>query len=319
MVGSVIVHQNNIIGEGYHRKYGEAHAEVNAINSVKDKSLLSESTIYVSLEPCAHFGKTPPCCDLIIKHHFKRVVIGCRDPFPEVNGKGMEKIQNAGIEIQSGILDKECRELNKRFFTFHEQKRPYITLKWAQSADGFIDRKRNTEEPGINRVSCPESKSLVHKWRSEEDSILVGKNTVIKDNPSLTVRAVAGINPVRVILDSQLELINSKLSVFSSETPSIILNTKKNESKNNLKWVRIDQLDPKTICEALYNENILSVFVEGGAKVLQSFIDSGFYDEIKILQSPELFGEGVHAPVVSKLPKEITSYFTDHIYIYKNE
>ncbi len=273
MVGSVIVCDDKVIGEGFHQIYGEAHAEVNALKNVQDKSLLSKSTIYVSLEPCAHFGKTPPCADLIIENRFKRVVIGCSDSFVEVSGKGVQKLKDAGIEVTIGVLEKECRELNKRFFTFHEKKRPYIVLKWAQTKDGFIDKKRSDSIQEINWISAPETKLLVHKWRSEEQGILVGKNTILKDNPTLTVREIEGINPVRIILDSQLELKNST-KVFNSESPTIIFNLIKDEKNDNLEWIKLSDMHVLSILDALYKKNIQSVFIEGGALTLQSFIDS---------------------------------------------
>ena len=211
--------------KAYHEKYGKAHAEVNAINSVKDKSLLKKSTLYVNLEPCAHFGKTPPCTNLIIESEIPKVVIGCIDSYSEVSGKGIEKMQNTGIEVIVGVLEKESRELNKRFFTFHEKKRPYIILKWAESKDGFIAPK-NQNKPFW--MTSSESKKLVHKWRAEEEAILIGRITAKKDNPSLTVIEVAGSNPIRIIIDKNLTL-SGDLNLFNSEAKTIIFNTIKSE------------------------------------------------------------------------------------------
>ena len=226
MVGSVIVYKGEVIGEGYHEKYGSDHAEVNAINSVKDKSLLSKSTLYVNLEPCSHFGKTPPCSDLIIKYKIPKVVIGCMDTYSEVDGTGIDKMRNAGIEVKVGIVEKLCRDLNKRFFTFHEKKRPYIILKWAESKDGFIAPK-NQKEPFW--MTSNKSKKLVHKWRSEEDSVLVGRITAEKDNPSLTVRESTVKNPIRLVIDKNLKL-SKNLNLFNSESKTIIFNEIKSDN-----------------------------------------------------------------------------------------
>ncbi len=317
MVGSVIVFENRVIGEGYHQLYGKAHAEVNAIDNVKDKSLLSKSTIYVSLEPCAHYGQTPPCVDLIIKNKLKRVVIGCSDSFEKVSGKGVQKLKDTGIDVTIGVLEKECRELNKRFFTFHEKKRPYVVLKWAQTKDGFIDKKRSDSCQEINWISSPETKMLVHKWRSEEHSILVGKNTVQKDNPTLTVREIEGENPIRIILDSQLEL-NTSNNVFNNESNTIIFNLIKDAKLDNLEWIKLSNMKVQTILEALYKKNIQSVFIEGGAFTLQSFIDSNCWDEARVIVGETFFNEGVIAPVISKIPSSNFNFSTDSIYIYSN-
>lgn len=296
MVGAVIVHQGKIIGEGYHKKYGEAHAEVNAVNSVKDTSLLSEATIYVSLEPCAHFGKTPPCADLLVLHKFKKVVIACQDTFSEVSGKGIERLKNAGIEVVVGVLEQEARELNHRFFTFHEQKRPYVILKWAQTKDGFIDRNRTQHEKGINWITGKGTKQLVHKWRSEEMAILVGKTTVLNDNPSLTVREWRGNNPIRIILDSSLE-IPENVAVFSKDAPTIVFNTKQNREEGTTRWIKLENNSIAEILAELYRQNIQSVIVEGGKKILESFLDNGVWDEARILIGNTEFKEGIKAPL----------------------
>lgn len=316
MVGAVIVLNDRIIGEGFHQKYGEGHAEVNAVNSVSNFSVLKEATIYVSLEPCAHFGKTPPCSDLLIKHQFKKVVIGCIDSFSKVSGQGIKKMRSAGIEVVVGVLEKECRELNKRFFTFHENKRPYIVLKWAQTKDGFIDKIRGLEK-GINWISSPTTKVLVHKWRSEEQAILVGKNTVESDDPSLTVREISGNNPIRIILDSGLKL-SKNYNVFNTEAPTIVLNLLKDQQVKNTTLVKLNSLEIESILNKLYQIGIQSVFIEGGAKVLNSFIAAGLWDEARVIIGNTYFENGIQAPVISKVPSLSFTFSDDIINIYSN-
>lgn len=299
MVGSVLVHDGKIIGEGYHQKYGSPHAEVNCINSVleSNKSLIEHATIYVSLEPCAHFGKTPPCADLIIQHKIKHAVVACRDPFEAVNGKGIEKLLAVGIEVTLGILEKEAIELNKRFFTFHQQKRPFIILKWAQTADGFIARKNKTERLFITNDF---TSRLVHKWRSEEAGIMVGTNTALADNPSLTNRLWSGKNPVRILLDRDLRLPNN-LHLFDKKIKTIVLNSIINERVDNLIFHQIDadKSIPKQTCEALYFHQITSIIIEGGTQLLQSFIDEGLWDEMRMLTNKSLvIDDGIAAPKI---------------------
>lgn len=315
MVGAVIVHKGRIIGEGFHQHFGGPHAEVIAVNSVSDKNLLKEATIYVSLEPCAHHGKTPPCSDLLVECGFQRVVIGCKDTFSKVSGKGIEKLKKAGIEVEVGVLEQECRELNKRFFTFHERQRPYVILKWAQSKDGYLDRLRPNDEKGVNWISSPETKVLVHKWRSEEQSILVGRKTVQNDNPSLTVREFSGTNPTRIIIDSQLQLPDN-LNIFSDEAPSIIFNRVKNEVKGNIEYIRISETNTQLILHELYNRNILSVFVEGGSRTLQYFIFGNVWDEARVIVGNTNFHEGEKAPTINKAPSESFPFSTDMIHYY---
>jgi len=317
MVGAVVVHNNTIIGEGYHQQYGEAHAEVNAINSVKDKLLLSKATIYVSLEPCAHYGKTPPCSDLIIESKIPNVIIGCKDPFAKVAGKGIEKLKKAGVNVTVGVLEKECLDLNKRFFTFHEKKRPYIILKWAQSQDGFIDKKRTDSCPTINWITQPNTKQITHKWRSEEDAILIGKNTAINDNPELTTRAVNGKNPIRIVIDKKLELPND-LKIFNNGSKTIVLNELKNEEKGSIlcKKVNFSSFfdDLWSICA---ENDILSIIIEGGAFTLNQFIEKELWDEARILTGKPFFAEGVIAPKMNQEPTEQITFGKDLITYYK--
>ncbi len=315
MVGAVIVYRDRIIGEGYHRHYGEAHAEVNAVNSVKDKGLLPESTIYVSLEPCAHFGKTPPCADLIIEQRICRVVIGCRDSFEQVDGKGIQKLKAAGIEVIVGVLEQECRKLNKRFFTFHEKKRPYVILKWAQSPDGFIDKPRTGNTTGINWISSPETQSLVHQWRSHEPAILVGRKTIQNDNPSLTVREVTGKNPLRIIIDSQLQL-PAESTIFKDGLKTLVFNRIKHDIQGNVTFHKLESIDTQPILEALYQLNIQSVFVEGGSRTLQYFLVNQAWDEARIIVGKNKFLDGVKAPVMQGVPRFYERFSEDDIYYY---
>lgn len=301
MVGAVLVFEDRIIGEGYHKKYGEAHAEVNCIASVRDadKHLIEKATLYVSLEPCAHFGKTPPCSDLIIKNKIPKVVIGSTDPFKQVDGKGIQKLQTAGVEVVTGILEEACIELNKRFFTFHTKQRPYIILKWAQTADKKIasnDNKRLI-------ISNNYSNRLVHKWRAEEAGILIGTHTAPADDPLLTNRLWRGKNPVRLVIDKELKL-PANLKIFNNEAPTIVFNHQKNtiepgELNNQVYYYQVQENENivKQISEACYKLNIQSILVEGGAKLLQSFIDEKLYDEIRVITNTDLYvKEGLDAP-----------------------
>lgn len=315
MVGAIVVYDGKIIGEGYHHKFGAAHAEVEAIQSVKEQQLLVEATVYVSLEPCAHVGKTPPCADLLIEKHVKKVVIGCVDSFSKVSGKGIERLKNAGIEVVVGILEKECRELNKRFFTFHEKQRPYVILKWAQSKDGFLDKLRRNDEKGVHWISSPETKALVHKWRSEEQSILVGRKTVQNDNPTLTVREFSGENPIRILIDSQLQL-KSEYNIFSDEAPTIVFNRIKNDKVGSVEWIKIAETDTQLILDELYKRNIQSVFVEGGSRTLQYFIFGNVWDEARVIVGNTNLLEGTKAPVIAKTPQFSYPFSSDIIYHY---
>lgn len=298
MVGCVIVYEGKVIGEGWHQKYGEGHAEVNAVNSVENKALLKESTIYVTLEPCAHHGKTPPCADLLIRHLVKKVVICNSDPFEEVDGKGIDRLRKAGIEVELGVLENKGLELNKRFFTFHQKKRPYVVLKWAQTADGFVAR----ENFDSKWISGEQSRKLVHKWRAEEDAIMVGTSTARYDNPSLTVRDWKGENPLRVFIDKNLKLEQS-LNLFDKSTPTICYNLHKSEKLENLEFV---QLSKERLLEEILNDlyvrNIQSLFIEGGAKLLQSFIDQGLWDEARVFTAEMKFDKGIEAPMLNTAP-----------------
>ena len=306
MVGAVVVHNDLIIGEGYHVRCGEAHAEVNAIRSVKDKALLKESTIYVSLEPCSHYGKTPPCADLIIKEGIPKVVVGCMDPFSLVAGRGIEKLRNAGIDVTVGVLEKECQRLIQRFVTFNTLHRPFITLKWAESADGFIDLNRTEGKPYI--FSSPLSSMLTHKRRTEHSAILVGRRTALLDNPSLTSRHWFGKNPVRLVIDKDLTL-PKKLALFNGEVQTIVF-TRKDEASclPQTTYVTLDfeQAILPQIMEEFYKRKLQSLMVEGGSKLLQSFIDAGLWDEAYIEKSDALLKEGVKAPCFPKNYRTLT-------------
>ena len=296
MVGCIIVYNGVIIGEGYHQKFGGPHAEVNAINSVRDPELLIQSTLYVSLEPCAHYGKTPPCSDLIIEHRIPRVVIGTVDPFVPVAGKGIERMRKAGIEVKVGLLEAECRQLNRRFFTFHEKKRPYILLKWAQTLDGFIDTDR-TETLHPTWITNSLTKRLVHKQRSEESSILIGTNTAEYDNPALTVREWAGNQPIRMVIDRTGRLKFS-LHLFDNKTLSWVFTGIETPDSENLKYITLDfdrNILPQLLSE-LYKRDILSVIVEGGSKLLNSFLEMNLWDEAFVYTGNQFFGKGVAAP-----------------------
>lgn len=350
MVGAVLVFEDRVIGEGYHRVYGEAHAEVNCVNSVsaEDVPFISRSTMYVSLEPCAHFGKTPPCVDLILRMGIPRVVVGCRDPFPEVNGKGIERLLASGVEVTVGVLEAECRELNKRFFTFNTLHRPFIVLKWAQSANGRIAAAGHVEEAervagaagsvggaserdgdaaGRVYISNAYTNRLVHKWRAEEAAILVGTRTALADDPSLTVRWWSGPDPIRLVIDRELKL-PANLRLFDGKVRTIVFNRGKHqggeelsrEERENLSYYRLSDEGSLVfqVCEALYLLKIQSVLVEGGARLLQSFIDEGYWDEARVITNNELeLPGGLPAPVLSGAKGGEEFLFSDTIRYYK--
>lgn len=319
MVGAVIVHNGKIIGEGYHAKCGCAHAEVNAIHSVKDESLLKESTIYVSLEPCSHYGKTPPCADLIIQKGIPNVVIGCQDPFSKVAGRGIQKLKDAGITVKVGVLEKECRMLIKRFITFNTLHRPYIILKWAESSDGFIDIERTEGEPVV--LSNPLTSMLVHKLRSEVDGIMVGTNTALLDNPSLNTRNWYGKNPIRIVIDKGLKL-PEQLHLFDGSIQTLVFTEKTKENQPNIEYATIDfsaDIIPH-ICNILYKKNVQSLLVEGGSILLQSFINAGIWDEIRVEKAGISLHNGVKAPEIKeKNSYTYTKHFGSEFFFYENK
>ncbi|RDI05650.1 bifunctional diaminohydroxyphosphoribosylaminopyrimidine deaminase/5-amino-6-(5-phosphoribosylamino)uracil reductase RibD [Flavobacterium sp. AG291] len=336
-VGAVLVYEGRIIGEGHTSPFGGPHGEVNCLNSVAeaDRHLIPQSTLYVSLEPCSHYGKTPPCCDLIIKNEIQNIIIGCVDPNEKVAGNGIRKLQEAGKNVTVGVLEKECREFNRRFFTFHEKQRPYIILKWAESADGFLspsDRlldsstdpsNRNIEQsnnPAPVWITNKYSRQLVHKWRSEEMAILVGTQTVLDDNPSLDVRSWAGPNPVRIVLDRTnripegYSVKNHKIkSIFLTETHNLPnLDTLLYES------IAFDDKLPKNISKVLYKHNLQSVIIEGGRQTLQTFIDANLWDEARVFKGSVIFHDGTPAPQFAAQPIHSERILDDELIIYRN-
>lgn len=314
LVGSVIVHNGKIIGEGYHHKAGENHAEINAINSVKNKDLIPESTIYVSLEPCAHYGKTPPCALKIKELGFKKVVIGAMDSHDKVNGKGKKIIQEAGIEVASGVLEKECMILNKRFFTFHEKKRPFIILKWAQSGDGFIDKDFQPTAISNDLVN-----QFVHQLRSDEHAILVGTQTALNDNPSLTVRNVEGENPVRILIDFDLK-VPADFTIYNPEAKTLVFNLNKEEIQDHIHFIKIEKENfLARLMEALYHEQIQSVIIEGGRYTLQKFIEANLWDEAIIIKNENArFENGTKAPDFNHTLKDTRKYRDNSVEFYQN-
>jgi diaminohydroxyphosphoribosylaminopyrimidine deaminase/5-amino-6-(5-phosphoribosylamino)uracil reductase len=315
MVGCVIVHNGKIIGEGFHEKYGEAHAEVNAIRSVKDETLLPEATLYVNLEPCSHFGKTPPCANLIIEKKIKRVVIGSYDPNPLVAGKGIALLQEQGVEVINEVLKEQADFLNRRFFTYHTQHRPYIILKWAQSADGFFA----PEPPAAFWLTNEESKKLVHKWRTEEQAIMVGTNTALTDNPQLTARLWQGKQPLRIVIDRQL-CLPTTLYLLDGSTPTLIINEKKNTINGNTEHVMIDFItNPEQhLLNELFKRHITSVIIEGGATLLNSFIRKDLWDEARLFTSPKLLHKGIPSPALNGHTVSQTKIGEDRLVILKH-
>lgn len=308
MVGCVIVANDKILAEGYTSPYGGNHAEVNAINAVKEKSVLKNATLYVTLEPCSHHGKTPPCSDLIIKHKIPNVVIGCIDDNPEVAGKGIQKLKNSGCNVTFGVLEEECKEHHKRFFTFHNKKRPYIILKWAETKDGFIAPiSKEKKEPVW--ITNEFSRQLVHKWRTEEQSILVGTNTIKQDNPSLTARDYKGRNPIRIVIDKDNKL-SKDYSIFSNTVKTIII------SKDNTDF---SKPIAQQICNYLYLNNINSVIIEGGSKTLQTFINENIWDEVRVFVGPNNFYKGIKAPIFKMNPKKEMKIINDLLKVYRND
>jgi diaminohydroxyphosphoribosylaminopyrimidine deaminase/5-amino-6-(5-phosphoribosylamino)uracil reductase len=316
MVGAVLVVDNQIISEGYHHKYGLPHAEPNAIHAVKNKSLLQKATLYVNLEPCSHFGKTPPCANLIVESGIPKVVIGTLDPNPKVAGRGVKILQEAGIEVKIGVLEKKCRSLNRRFFVYQEEKRPFVLLKWAQTADGFIDKIRTSNNESPVSISNNFTQQLTHKMRSENQSILVSTNTVILDNPSLTVRHWSGKNPIRIALDRR-GLIPESYNIVNGKSQTLIFTQNPKPSAHNLEYIYHDfeSQSLKDILNEIYKRGIHSVLVEGGAKLLTSFIASGLWDEANIEISKQLLIDGVKAPIINKLASD-NSEFEGHKWLH---
>ena len=314
LVGCVIVKDGEIIAEGWHQKAGEPHAEVNAINQIVNKEILKESTLYVSLEPCAHFGKTPPCADLIVKYSIPKVVIGTVDPFAKVNGLGIQKLKNAETELILGVLEKESRELNKRFFTFHQEKRPYIILKWAQTADGFISPLNDKKKWITNEFS----KQIVHKWRTEEQSILVGTKTAKVDDPQLNARLWSGNQPIRLVLDKDLKL-ERNLNLFDLSQKSIVFTEKRAEDQENLQFetIAFDECLAEQILNKLYHMDIQSIIIEGGKQTLETFIQKGLWDEARIFTSKENWGEGFESPKITGKLVETKMIQSDRLEIFK--
>lgn len=321
MVGAVIVLNGKVIGEGYHQKYGEAHAEVNAVNQVIERydnyaDLLKQATIYVSLEPCAHYGKTPPCADLIIKHQIPKVVIGCRDPFDQVNGKGIEKLQAAGVEVVLGVLESECRWLNRRFFTRVKKHRPYIILKWTQTSDEFFAPADGSQF----WITGEESRKRVHQWRSEEDAILVGTKTVAADNPQLNVRHIEGKSPKRVVIDRELKLDKS-LNIFDQSVDTLIFNEVETRIDGKNKYIALEDFGryvPQYILYQLYMQDIQSVIIEGGAHTLNTFIEAGLWDEARIFTGTVNLTNGIKAPQINGIIEEEILSGTDRLTILVN-
>ncbi len=319
LVGCVIVHNNQIIGQGYHQKYGESHAEVNAINSVKNKDLLAKSTLFVNLEPCSHYGKTPPCCELIAKHKIKHVVVGCLDYSEKVNGKGIKFLRNRKVEVTTDIIKEECFWINRRFFENQIKNKPYIILKWAQTKDGFIDKIRTSNNKGINWITSAPTKKIVHKWRSEEDAILVGRKTVENDNPELTVREAKGTNPLRIVLDSELQL-NANCNVFNNQAQTLVVNQKVSKIEKNVEYLKTTKKTIiKELIEHLHQKKIGSIIVEGGMETLNYFIQHNLWNEARILIGNKEFKKGLKAPIIKKNPKTTTKLKEDTLITYYND
>ncbi|PRY52324.1 diaminohydroxyphosphoribosylaminopyrimidine deaminase [Arcticibacter pallidicorallinus] len=322
LVGSVVVHNGKVVGEGYHRQYGKAHAEVNAINDVIQRypnnfaEILRQSTIYVNLEPCSHFGKTPPCSDLIIKHEIPHVVIGSPDPFDPVNGKGVLKLRNAGIKVTENFCVEQSNFINRRFFTRITKQRPYFILKWAQTADGYFAPADRSQK----WISGPEAKVLTHKWRTEEDAILVGKTTAVSDNPQLNVREWHGRPPLRIVIDKNLELSLSS-NLLDQSQPTIIFNALKTEYNGQVKYLEIENFDhylPQMIAYQLYILDIQSVIIEGGAATLDLFIKADLWDEARIFISDQHWGQGLKGPTLPAENEKVLAVGKDSLHILFN-
>ncbi len=315
LVGCVIVYHDEVIGEGWHQDFGGPHAEVNAIGSVADVELLEDSTVYVNLEPCSHHGKTPPCSDLLIESQVKRVIIANGDPNPLVAGKGISRLRNAGIKVDCNILPEKGRELNKRFFTFHETQKPYVILKWAQTQDGFIAR----ENFDSKWISGELSRKLVHKWRAEEDAILVGRGTVLHDNPKLDVRDWSGADPVRIVIDPKLQLEGS-YHIFDQKGKTLVYNLESEKTKGRVEYIRLVKEDfIAELLKDLYENGVGSVMVEGGGITLDSFIDSGLWNEARVFEASKTFDKGIKAPIIDFAPSKVEMIGKDKLLYFRNE
>ncbi len=324
MVGAVLVHEEKIIGEGYTSPYGGPHAEVNAINSVRDHSLLPKATLYVTLEPCSHHGKTPPCADLIIEKKIHRVVVGVKDPHDKVSGLGIARMQKAGCEVITGILERQCREHHRRFLTYHEKKRPYVILKWAQSADGFMapERTKREQTPEPYWITAAASRQLVHKWRGEEQAILAGTNTVLEDNPSLTVRNWYGKSPLRVLLDRDLR-VPETCQIFDDKARTLVLTKRAVPEKMppNITYEQLpeEKFEAGSILTVLWRHKVSSVIVEGGKIVLELFLAAGLWDEARIFTGPTPFNAGLKAPEIGEFEGEDIEIGVDQLKIIRND
>ncbi len=315
LVGCVIVYEGKIIAEGWHKKYGGPHAEVNAVNALKDKSLLRQSTVYINLEPCVHQGKTPPCADMLLDLGVRKVVIANTDPYPLVAGKGIKKLREAGVEVIEDVLQEAGNILNRRFFTSIEKQRPYIILKWAQTADGFIA----TEDYNSKWISNEQSRQLVHRWRAEEDAVMVGGNTAKHDNPQLNVRHWVGRNPLRIVVDRQLSL-DSTLKLFDKSQRTICYNLQKSHVDENLEFVKLAEANfINSLLADLYKKNIQSVIVEGGAALLNQFIQNHLWDEARVFISNKKFEKGIKATTLNVEAISIDDVVGDELRIYRNK
>ena len=320
LVGCVIVYEDQIIGEGFHQRYGGAHAEVNAINSVDDKSLLQKSTLYVTLEPCNHQGLTPACTELIISHKIPKVVIATVDPNPQVSGKGIARLSEAGIQVELGLMEEEARWMNCRFITFHEKQRPYIILKWAETQDGFMDILRENGETGSFAISGKEAKTMVHRWRTEEAAILVGSRTVFIDNPQLTARHWEGKDPVRIVIDANLKVPRTH-RIFEDRGRTIVFNRLETRPIFNIEYVQLnfaEEILPH-IMDYLRYEKLTSVIVEGGAATLGRFLELGLWDEIRRFKAPMKLEAGLKAPIIDGIPAETLQVGDDILEVYYRE
>lgn len=319
LVGCIIVYDNIIIGEGYHKQFGKEHAEVHAINNVKNNSLLAKSTLYVNLEPCSHHGKTPPCCELIVKMKIPKVVVGCKDYSKKVNGAGIVFLKQNGVEVVENVLNEECQKLNVRFFNFHQKNIPYIILKWAQTNDGFTDKKRSENKRGINWITEKETQVLVHKWRAEEDAILVGRKTIVNDNPKLTVREYKGLQPLRIIIDPDLRL-DLNLKVFNQTSTTIIVNRKINKTIKNLIYLKV-QSENMILNLLIYLKkiNVMSLIVEGGKETINHFLKLNYWNEARVIVGNKEFKNGLKSPEIDKKYSVVQNIGKDIIYTYYND